>query len=165
MISRNQGAWFSCETASERDLRLPRLHASMHRGEIRLQILRYHMMHHKDGSFFVQGSSSLTNASTARLDYRKDRRTYRRLSVICNLWRRLTQKFIKLQSRKADEKIDEKRQIRWGRSFTSSAKDWRRLAPFFFWVANTVHIYLNQPVCAASLLFILFILFYFLILG
>ena len=52
MISRNQGAWLSRGTASERDLRLPRLHASMLRGEIRLQILRYHMMHHKDGSFF-----------------------------------------------------------------------------------------------------------------
>ena len=24
----------------------------MNRGEIRLQIRRYHMMHHKDGSFF-----------------------------------------------------------------------------------------------------------------
>ena len=57
MILRNRGAWFSCGTASERDLRLPRLHASMLRGEIRLQILWYHMMHHHDGFFFfVQGS-------------------------------------------------------------------------------------------------------------
>ena len=44
-------------TASERDLRLPRLHASTHRSEIRPQILQYHMMHHEDGSFFGQGST------------------------------------------------------------------------------------------------------------
>ena len=37
---------------AKRDLRLPRLHASMHRGEIRLQILRYRTMHHKDGFLF-----------------------------------------------------------------------------------------------------------------
>ena len=52
LISRNQGAWFRSGTGSKRDLRLPRLHTLMHRGEIRLQILRYHMMHHQDGSFF-----------------------------------------------------------------------------------------------------------------
>ena len=64
MISRNHGAWFSCGTASECNLRLLRLHASMHRGEIRLQILRQSMMHYHDGSFFffffVQGSMFYT---------------------------------------------------------------------------------------------------------
>ena len=44
----------SAAAPSERDLRLPRLHASIHRSEIRLQILRYHMMHHKDGSFLAR---------------------------------------------------------------------------------------------------------------
>ena len=36
----------------------------MHRGEIRLQILRYHMMHHKDGSFFFgQCTSQILRAN------------------------------------------------------------------------------------------------------
>ena len=46
---KNHADWFSCRTASERDLRLQR-------GEIRPQDLRYHMMHHHDGSPFGQGS-------------------------------------------------------------------------------------------------------------
>ena len=40
-----------------------RIDASWHRGEIRLQILWYHMMDHKDGSFFGQGSSWETSYS------------------------------------------------------------------------------------------------------
>ena len=44
--------------AVERNMRLLRPHASVHRGKIRLQILRYHMMHYHDGSFFVQGGMS-----------------------------------------------------------------------------------------------------------
>ena len=43
----------TCRTASECDLCLPRLHASMHGSEIRPQILQYNMMHHQDGSFFL----------------------------------------------------------------------------------------------------------------
>ena len=52
VISRNLGARFSCGTASERDLRLPRVF--MHRcitAKIRRQILQYHMMHLHDGFF------------------------------------------------------------------------------------------------------------------
>ena len=41
VILRNQAAWFSGGTASERDLWLPQFPASLHHREIRLQILQY----------------------------------------------------------------------------------------------------------------------------
>ena len=57
VILRNQGTRFSCGTASICDLRF---HASMYRGEIKLQILQYHTVHYHDGSFFfVEGSITL----------------------------------------------------------------------------------------------------------
>ena len=41
--SKNQAVWFSCGTVSKCDLRLTRLHASLHHSESRLWILRYHV--------------------------------------------------------------------------------------------------------------------------
>ena len=58
VISRNQSAWFSCGTAIERYLQLPRLHASIDCGEIRMHMLQYNMMHRHYCAFFFEGGNN-----------------------------------------------------------------------------------------------------------
>ena len=65
MISRNQIVRFSSGTASERDLRLPRLPALLHRHKIRLSILRYHMILISCTFRMVLSCSGLVYASIA----------------------------------------------------------------------------------------------------
>ena len=84
---------------------------------------------------------------------RKDERRYRRFSAVCSLRGRLARKLLlKLQSWTTDKMNPRWKQRVWrGWSLQAQRKDQRWQVPFFFGVANKVHVHF-KPTSMCSIL-------------